>query len=167
MGGSEIEVKIVLLHVLAVIALVSSEIKQALLEDGVSPVPEGKGKANQLVPIGEAPDAVLAPAVRAGTGMIVLEIFPRCAVGTVVFSYSAPLALGEILPPPLPVSRTAPGLFEALLFLRHFGLLALKYMLAGITSGRQRRRWYGEPLRKRSANHSIRSLKQITEMCGF
>src|SRR5256884_7599951 len=38
--GSRIEIEIALLHILAVIALIPGQAKQAFLEDGIAPVPE-------------------------------------------------------------------------------------------------------------------------------
>jgi len=46
---------------------------------------------------------ILAPAVRAGAGMLVGEVFPCSTVRTVVLSHRAPLPLAKVRPPPLPV----------------------------------------------------------------
>src|SRR5438094_10020548 len=44
---------------------------------------------------------------------------PGGAVGTVVFTYRAPLAFGKVRPPPPPVRRTCLGLLESHGFLCH------------------------------------------------
>ena len=60
-----IQVEVVLLDVLAVIALAVGEPEQSLLEDRVRAVPERQGEAEPLLLIGEAGQAVFAPAVGA------------------------------------------------------------------------------------------------------
>ena len=44
--------------------------------------------------IGDAADAVFAPAVRAAAGVIVRQIFPGVTVRAVVLAHRAPLAIG-------------------------------------------------------------------------
>src|SRR5207245_4524027 len=110
-GGVEVEV--VLLDVLAVVALVAGEPEQALLEDGIVAVPQRQGEAETLVVVRDAGQAVLAPAIGAGAGMIVREEFPRRAVRAVVLPDSAPLPLAQEWPPATPVRRPLLGLLES------------------------------------------------------
>src|SRR5580700_2613454 len=49
--------------------------------------------------------------------MIVGEVFPSRASRAVVFAHRAPLALGEIRPPALPVFLAVAGFLEPLVFL--------------------------------------------------
>ena len=58
-----VEVEVVLLDVLAVIALGTGQPEEALLDDGVAPVPEREREAEPLVVVGDAADPVLAPAI--------------------------------------------------------------------------------------------------------
>jgi hypothetical protein len=68
-GG--VEVVVALLDVLAVVALGPGEPEQPLLEDGVGGVPEREGEAEPALAVGDAEEAVLAPAVAAGAGVVV------------------------------------------------------------------------------------------------
>ena len=72
-----VEVEVVLLHVLAVIALVAGEAEQPLLEDRVRAVPQREREAQPLPVVADAGDAVLAPAVGARSRVVVREVFPR------------------------------------------------------------------------------------------
>src|SRR6185503_15534026 len=66
-----IEVVVVLLDVLAVVPLAVGEPEQALLEDGIPAVPERYRETELLPVVGDAGDAVLAPAVGARARVIV------------------------------------------------------------------------------------------------
>ena len=92
MGGGGIEIVIELFAILAMIALAIGQAKQALLENRIAFVPEGKRKAKSLVMISESGDAILAPSIRTTAGMIVGEISPRrYRVG---YSLLAPFPIG-------------------------------------------------------------------------
>src|SRR5262245_13355158 len=101
--------------------------------------------------VGDAQDAVLAPAVGARAGVVVGEIVPCHAVGGVVLTHCPPLAVGEIGPPSPPMrcprqclveppvlrrERTlvAPALGETIEVIRHG-------RTRGTTSCRRPRRW--------------------------
>src|SRR6516225_6640869 len=92
-GRGAVEVEIIFLDVLAVIALAIGQPEQPLLEDRVLSVPQGKRKAQPLVVIADAGEAVLTPVIGARTGLIVGEIVPRIAVLAVILADRAPLAL--------------------------------------------------------------------------
>jgi hypothetical protein len=81
MGRRRVEVEILFLDILAVVALGGRQPEQALLEDGVLAVPEGRGEAEQLVAVADAGDAVLAPAVGLAAGQVVGQVGPGVAVG--------------------------------------------------------------------------------------
>ena len=91
-----------LLGVLAVIAFLVGEAKQALLEDRVAAVPQRDAEAPPQVIVTPAGNAVLTPAIGAAAGMIVREILPGGAVAAVVLADRAPLALAHIRPPAPP-----------------------------------------------------------------
>src|SRR6266404_6207346 len=75
-----------------------------------------------LSEIADAADTVLAPAIRAGTGVLVREIIPRIAVGAVIFPHCPPGALAQIRAPKVPDSARSFILGEALLLgIHQFG----------------------------------------------
>ena len=75
-----VEVPPVLLDVLAVVGLGSGQAVGPLLQDGVLAVPERQAQAQPLLDVTEAGQAVLAPAVGLGAGMVVGQVVPRLAV---------------------------------------------------------------------------------------
>ena len=87
--------------------------EEPLLEDRVAPVPQRERQAQPLLDVAEAGQAVLAPAVGAGAGMIVREVGPRVAVGAVVLADRAPLPFAEVRPPQIPVASLPQALVEA------------------------------------------------------
>ena len=92
-GGRGVEVEVILFDVLPMVAFVAGEAKQALFENGIVAVPQGQGKTQALMIIGNAGQAILAPAIGAGAGLVVGEIVPGSAIRAIVFPNGAPLAL--------------------------------------------------------------------------
>ena len=125
-GRRAIEVEVVLLHVLAVVALAVGQPEEPLLEDGILAVPQGQAEAEALLVVGDAGDAVFAPAVGAGAGVIVGEEVPGVARFAVVLAHRAPLAFAEIRPPLLPGGGSGAGFFQSSVFLRRHGLSCLR-----------------------------------------
>ena len=76
MGRGAVEVEVILFHILAVVAFAVGEAEEPLLQDGVLLIPQGQCEAQVLLVIGNASDAVLAPAVGARAGLIVGEEIP-------------------------------------------------------------------------------------------
>ena len=76
MRGRGIEVMPDLLHVLAVIALRVREPEEPLLQDRIAPVPQGEGEAQPAFAVGDAQQAILAPAIGAAARMLVRKIIP-------------------------------------------------------------------------------------------
>src|ERR1700747_1167700 len=66
--------------------------------------------------VADAGDTVLAPAVGGGGSLLVGEVCPGGAVGSVVFADGAPLAFGKIRAPALPVFLAGAIIFEANVF---------------------------------------------------
>ena len=123
-GRRAIEVEVVLLHVLAVVALAVGQPEEPLLEDRILAVPQRQAEAEALLVVGDAGDAVFAPAVGAGAGVIVGEEVPGVARFAVVLAHRAPLAFAEIRPPLLPGGGSGAGFFQSSVFLgRHGDLL--------------------------------------------
>ena len=102
MGRRAVEVEVVLLDVLAVIAFAVGQAEQAFLEDRVLAVPQGQREAEPLLVVGDAGQAVLAPAVGAGAGLVVGEVVPGVAALAVVLADGAPLAFAEVRAPLFP-----------------------------------------------------------------
>ena len=100
-GGIEVEVAV--LDVFAVITFVAGEAIQTFLEDRVDTIPQGEGKAESALAVGETEQAIFTPAVRAPCSIVVREMAPDAAVGGVVFANRSPLAFGEIRTPTFPV----------------------------------------------------------------
>src|SRR5207247_6842843 len=87
---------------------------------------------------GQPEEPVLAPAVGAAARVVVGEVVPGGAVGRVVLAHRAPLALGQVRPPALPVAFTASVLLEAALLrcLRVFSHGARAFPGSGPASSR-------------------------------
>ena len=68
------------------ITLVPSHAEKTFLEDAVLAVPEGQREAKALMVVGYAGDTVLAPAIRATTGVLMREMCPGVAVVRVVLA---------------------------------------------------------------------------------
>ncbi len=114
-GRRRVEVEVVLLDVLAVVPLAVGEAERALLEDGVPLVPEGEGEAQALLVVGDPAEAVLAPPVGPGAGLVVREVVPGVAVRAVVLADRPPLPLAEVRAPLLPGDPRLAGLVQPLL----------------------------------------------------
>src|ERR1700690_1545905 len=119
MGRCGVLVEVILLYVFAVIALVSRKAEESFLEDGIAAIPKRQPKANHLMPVGDSTDTVFPPAVGARARMIVREILPGRPTWAVVLAHRAPLPLGQIRAPALPVFFAAAVFLEPLIF---FGL---------------------------------------------
>src|SRR6266702_8767762 len=102
-----VEVKVVFLDVLAVIAFVAGKPEQALFQDRIAAVPQRERKTDLLVAVADACDAVFIPAVRFRPRMIVWQMFPGRAPGTVVFADRATCALADVRSPALQVRDTS------------------------------------------------------------
>src|SRR5215467_9108879 len=64
-------------------------------------------------------NAVLIPAIRPGSGVIVRQVLPGIAVWTVVLANSAPRALAQVRTPSLPMRPSLPRFFQSKLFVCH------------------------------------------------
>src|SRR5262249_35673612 len=120
----------VLLDVLPVVALVAGQPEETLLENGVALVPQREREAEAGVVVTDAGQAVLAPAICAGAGMVVGEILPGGPIRAIVFADGSPLALAQVRPPPPPVSGPLLGFLEPPLLSPHSGT-AIPPPLAG------------------------------------
>ena len=101
-GRRTVDVKVVLLDILAVVGFAVGQPEEALLQDWVPLVPQGQRKTEPLLFIADSPEPVLAPPVRSGACLVMGEIVPGVAVIAVVLADSPPLSLAEVRPPFLP-----------------------------------------------------------------
>ena len=101
-GRSAIDVEVVLLQVFAMVALGRDQPERAFLQDRVSTVPQRQRKAQQLVLIRDASQAVFAPTVGLAAGHVVREMVPGCAAAAVVLADRSPGPLAEVRPPSVP-----------------------------------------------------------------
>ena len=81
------------------------------------PFHSGEREAEPHLVVAEAGDAVLAPAIGAGAGLVVGKAVPGVAVRAVVLANGAPLALAEVGPPLPPRDAVLAGLTQALLLM--------------------------------------------------
>jgi hypothetical protein len=119
-----VQMEVVLLDVFAVVAFVAVQAKEPLLQDRIPAVPERERKADPLMAVGNAGEAIFVPAVGARARVVVRERVPHRAAGAVVLADGAPGAFAQVGAPALPVLGARPGLFEPQLFSRyHHALL--------------------------------------------
>ena len=119
MAGRGVEEVVQLLDVLAVVAFGVGQAEQPLLEDRVSAVPQRHREAEPLLVIGEAAEAVLAPAVGPAPGVVVRQVIPCRAFLTVVLPDRAPLPLREVGPEATPRALSPRVLFQPSSFRRN------------------------------------------------
>jgi hypothetical protein len=112
-GRRGIEIEVVFLHVLAVVCLAVGEAEQTFLEDRILPVPQRQREAEELLIVGDAGEAVLAPAIRARAGLVVAEVVPGVSVLAVVFAHGPPLPLAQVGAPLLPRDLLLPIFVES------------------------------------------------------
>ncbi len=111
-GGGVVEVKIILLDVLAMVALAVREAEQPLLQDGVGPVPQRQGKAQLLLVVRNAGQPILTPAIGPRARLVMREIIPRAARLAVVLADGSPLSFAQVRPPFPPRGGAFIGFFE-------------------------------------------------------
>ena len=77
MGRRAVEVEVILLDVFAVVAFAVRQTEQAFFENWIFAVPEGQREAEPLLVVGDAGQAVFAPAIGARAGLIVARSSPK------------------------------------------------------------------------------------------
>src|SRR5215471_10799678 len=116
MGRRAIKVEVVFFYVLTMVPFTIREPEQALLENGVIPVPERQGKAESLLIVGDPRQTVLAPTIRTRTGLVMTEVVPGVAALAVVFAYGPPLPFTEVRPHFFQGTPSLPGFIQPHLF---------------------------------------------------
>src|SRR5207302_10530230 len=100
-----IQIKGVFLYVLAMIAFIACQTEQPFLKDGVTLIPERNCETDELVPIGDARQSILVPAIRAGASVVVWKEVPGKAVRAVVLADGSPRTFAKVWAPAFPVLR--------------------------------------------------------------
>src|SRR5262249_49187121 len=124
-GRGRVQVKVVLLNVLAVVRFTVGEAEQPFLKNGILPVPQGQGEAEKLLVIRDARQPVFSPPVGAGTRLVMAEIVPGIAIVAIILPHRAPLPLAQVRSPLLPGSLLISILFKSNLFSVHSLYLSL------------------------------------------
>src|SRR5258706_6688126 len=88
MGWGRIEVVVELLAVFTVVPFMSSDAKEALLEDGIDAIPKPQAKTETLVVIAKTRKTVFSPSVCTRTGVCMREMRPGVAICRVIFTDS-------------------------------------------------------------------------------
>src|SRR5205814_10034991 len=91
-----VQIKVILLYVLAVIAFAIVQPEQALFQNRVFAVPQRQREAKNLAIVGNAGETVLAPTISARARVLVRKIIPSVAVATVVLAHRAPLPFAQV-----------------------------------------------------------------------
>ena len=102
-----VDVPIKFLDVLAVIPLGPGHAEEALLQNRVTSIPKREGETETLFEIGDAADAILAPAVRTRARVVMREIIPRLARRAVILTHCAPRPLAQVRSPEIPALSEA------------------------------------------------------------
>jgi hypothetical protein len=84
-----VEIVVVFFDIFSVIAFGVCESKEPLFQDWILEVPHSDRKAERLLVIRNAGDAVLTPSIRTRTRLIVTEVVPGISVFAVVFTNCA------------------------------------------------------------------------------
>ena len=81
-----VEIPVEFFDVLAMITLMSSDAKKALLEDAILPVPQRERQTHALAIIGDPGNTVFSPSISSRTCMLVGKVIPSIAVVRIVLS---------------------------------------------------------------------------------
>ena len=96
------------------VAFIAGQPEDALFQDRVAAVPQGKGKAENLPVIAQSTEAVLVPAINTRTRVLMRKEFPGLAEGAVILAHRSPGALAQIGTPPAPGHGPTRSLPQAL-----------------------------------------------------
>ena len=135
-SGGGIDVEVVFLDILAAIALRAGQPERALLEERITSVPQRQRQAQELVLVGDAAEAVLAPAIGARAGVVVRQEIPGIAIGAVVLPHRTPGPFREVGAPQAPILLAEAVVFESLAFRVEGSAIAHLSLLPSITSGK-------------------------------
>src|SRR5205814_179195 len=114
-----VEVVVAFLHVLAVIALGIRDAEEPLFQDRVAAIPQRQGQTEPALVVGNARDAIFAPAIGSAARFVVRKILPGGPAATIVLAHRPPLALRKIRSPAPPVHAAIARLQQATFFGGH------------------------------------------------
>ena len=110
-GWRRIKIEIVFLHIFAVVPLAIAQPKQTFFKNRIVSVPQCQREAQTLAVIGNAGEAIFAPAVSPRAGLIVGEVIPGVSAFTVVLTDGSPLTFAQVRSPLLPWCFLRSGFF--------------------------------------------------------
>src|SRR6266566_8569670 len=102
MGGGTVKKVVVLLHILPVIAFWTGQAEEPLLENRVGLIPQAEREAQQTLFVTDTQQTIFAPAIGAGTSVVMGKKVPGVPRGGVVLTDGPPLALAQIGSPAIP-----------------------------------------------------------------
>src|SRR5262249_44213212 len=98
----------------AMIALAIGQPEQPLLEDRVFAIPERQRKTQHLMVVTDPRQAILTPAIRAGSCLVMREVIPGVTVVAVILPHRPPLPLAQVWAPFTPGHVSFARLLQAL-----------------------------------------------------
>src|SRR6478672_10562110 len=94
------------------IPLATGKSEEPFFQNWIVPIPEGQGKADQLVPIANTGEAIFVPTICTGSRIIVRKRFPCLAITTVVLAYRSPCSFAQVRTPTFPMALPSRVLLE-------------------------------------------------------
>src|SRR5262249_4958615 len=119
MARHVVEVKVILLDILAMIAFERGEAEEALLGNGIDAGPESGREDQELIAVAAAGDAILAPAVGFAAGQVVRQEAPGVASGAVIFADGRPGSVAHVWAPPAPAADVVADFPESFMLAGH------------------------------------------------
>src|SRR5205823_2541336 len=114
---SVVEVKVVVLDVLAAVAFARRQSEESFFENRIAAVPECRREHQQLIAIAESADCIFSPSERLAPRLFMRDEVPGVAVDAVVLAHRAPRAIADVAAPLAPArQRTGRRLGKAAMF---------------------------------------------------
>src|SRR5215813_5736975 len=102
MGWSTVEIKVVVLHVFAMIAFTGRQAKSAFFQNRIFSIPEDNTENQKLIAITDRCEPIFAPAVGLASGRVMRKKIPCRSVRAVVLANRSPRTFADIRPPTTP-----------------------------------------------------------------
>ncbi len=90
MGRGVVQVIVDFLDIFTMVAFGVGQSEQTLFQNGVTAIPQSDGKADMLVAIADAGQAVLVPSINTTAGVIMGKVVPGFHVVAIILSDRAP-----------------------------------------------------------------------------
>src|SRR5262245_54576767 len=114
-----IQIKVIFLHIFAVISFTARQSEQSFFENRIPSVPESHCKTDQLMTIRNSCESIFSPAIRSGSCVIVREKIPGSTIPAVIFSNRSPLPFAQVGPPSFPMFFPFSGFLQPFFFTCH------------------------------------------------